>query len=67
MDNLNRNTEAMIEEKLPLSRNIVLSFQHLFLMNAYVVPVILASIIGLSGVFTNCGWRTNILFQNYSR
>ena len=49
MDNLNRNTEAMIEEKLPLSRNIVLSFQHLFLMNAYVVPVILASIIGLSG------------------
>ena len=49
MDNLNRNTEDMIEEKLPLSRNIVLSFQHLFLMNAYVVPVILASIIGLSG------------------
>ena len=49
MDNLNKNTEAMIEEKLPLSRNIVLSFQHLFLMNAYVVPVILASIIGLSG------------------
>lgn len=49
MDTLNKNPEAMIEEKLPLSKNIVLAFQHLFLMNAYVVPVILASIIGLSG------------------
>lgn len=49
MENLTRNTEEMIEEKLPLSRNIVLSFQHLLLMNAYVVPVILASILGLSG------------------
>ena len=48
MENLNRDTEKMIEEKLPLSKNMVLSFQHLLLMNAYVVPVILSAIIGLS-------------------
>lgn len=47
MENIKKDTEQMIEEKLPLSKNIVLACQHLFLMNAYVVPVILASIIGL--------------------
>lgn len=44
----NKNPEARIEEKMPVSRNIVLAFQHVLLMNAYVVPVILASILGLS-------------------
>lgn len=44
----NKNPEARIEEKMPVSRNIALAFQHVLLMNAYVVPVILASIIGLS-------------------
>lgn len=44
----NKNPEARIEENVPISRNITLAFQHVLLMNAYVVPVILASIIGLS-------------------
>lgn len=47
-NNSNRNTEAMIEERLPLFRNIILAFQHVFLMNAYVVPVIVASILGFT-------------------
>lgn len=52
----NRNPEEMIEEKLPPVRGIVLAFQHVLLMNAYVVPVILASIIGLSE-----GWSSNLI------
>lgn len=46
--NSNRNPEMMVEEKLPSSRNIVLAFQHVLLMNAYVVPVIIASILGFN-------------------
>lgn len=43
-----RNTEAMIEKKLPLSRNLLLGLQHVLLMNAYVVPVIIASMLDFS-------------------
>lgn len=43
-----KNPEDRLEEKLPLSRSMVLAFQHVLLMNAYVVPVILASILGLT-------------------
>lgn len=45
---LMKNPEDRIEEKIPLSRSMVLAFQHVLLMNAYVVPVILASILGLT-------------------
>lgn len=44
-----RNPENMIEEKIPLSRNIILAFQHILLMNAYVVPVIIASTLEFTG------------------
>lgn len=43
-----RDREAMIEEKLPLSRNLLLALQHLLLMNAYVVPIIIASMLDFS-------------------
>lgn len=40
--------EAKIEEKLPLSRNVLLALQHVLLMNAYVVPVIIASMLNFT-------------------
>lgn len=47
-DTGNRNPEEMIEEAISPSRGIVLAFQHVLLMNAYVVPVILASVLGFT-------------------
>lgn len=44
----NRVGEAKIEEEIPLSRSLVLSVQHVLLMNVYVVPVILASMLGFT-------------------
>lgn len=40
--------ESKIEEELPLSRNLLLSLQHVLLMNAYVVPVIIASMLNFT-------------------
>lgn len=40
--------EAKIEEEIPLSRSLLLSVQHVLLMNVYVVPVILASMLSFT-------------------
>lgn len=40
--------EAKIEEQIPLSRSLLLSVQHVLLMNVYVVPVILASMLNFT-------------------
>lgn len=45
---INEIREAKIEEEIPLSRSLLLSVQHILLMNVYVVPVILASMLGFS-------------------
>lgn len=47
-DRINRVGEAKIEEELSLSRSLLLSVQHVLLMNVYVVPVILASMLNFS-------------------
>lgn len=45
---LEKDGEAKIEENLPLSRNLLLALQHVLLMNAYVVPVIIASMLNFT-------------------
>ena len=53
VSNTDRNPELMIEEKVPVSRSLVLALQHVLLMNAYVVPVIVASILGFTAEGTS--------------
>ena len=48
MTEISLTPEEKIEETLPASKKAVLAIQHVFIMNAYVVPVIVASIIGFT-------------------
>ena len=46
MENIIQNpNEKKIEEKIPTGKALVLALQHTLVMNAYVVPLIIASIL----------------------
>ena len=44
-NNIQNPNEKKIEEKIPTGKALVLALQHTLVMNAYVVPLIIASIL----------------------